>query len=378
MNIAVLTSSFPESPEDAAAAAGLFVRDFCVELAQAGHRVSVLTQAKSGRTTITPPELKLHWYPWLGKDKALSYLRLYKPKDALAAVSLYRAGYSALNTLHQEEPFEHVFAMWAVPAGLMARCFYKKTKVPYTVWCLGSDIWNYGRYPLLRHIVASVLRDAALVYADGIALGAAAEQLSGVPCDFLPSSRKLGEMVEAIVPPSDEGVRFLFVGRYAPVKGVDILLEGMAQYKREGGGGYLYLFGGGPMESQIRERAAQPDLVDCVCVGGLADRDTYLAQLSACDCFLIPSRMESIPLVLSDALQMGKPLIASDVGDMGRLLTETPAGIVVPKEDPVALADALHRMEEAPPDLFAGAIGELAAMFDLSNSVRIWLAELVG
>ena len=46
MNIAVVTSSFPLDPDDPAAAAGLFVRDFAVALANHGHDIHVLTQDK--------------------------------------------------------------------------------------------------------------------------------------------------------------------------------------------------------------------------------------------------------------------------------------------------------------------------------------------
>lgn len=376
MKIAVLTSSFPEHPEDSAAAAGLFVRDFCVALAQLGHEVHVLTQAKSRTEPVTPEALTVHWYPWSGRDKALAYLKPYKPHDAMAAVSLFRSGYQTLRQLHDDVGLDHVFAMWAVPAGLMAQWLQKRMGVPYTVWCLGSDIWTYGRYPVLKHVVASVLRNASHVYADGLELGERATALSGVACPFLPSSRVWEEQVAAAERPPAETTRFLFVGRYARVKGVDVLLEAMAHYRAEGGTGHLYLFGGGPMEDALCARAAEPDLAPCVTIGGLADRETYRAQLAACDCFLIPSRMESIPLVLSDALQQGKPVIVSDVGDMGRLLRETPAGLVVPPEDSAALARALHAMAENSDNKWADAVEQLASRFDLPTSARCWLQQL--
>ncbi len=372
MKIAVLTSSFPEHPEDSAAAAGLFVRDFCVVLAQSGHEVHVITQMKSDGVPETPASLRVHWYPWSGRDKALAYLKPYKPHDALAALSLFRSGYRTLRRLHDEVGFDHVFAMWAVPAGWMAQWLKRRRGVPYTVWCLGSDIWTYGRYPLLKHVVANVLRNADQVYADGLELGERATELSGVACPFLPSSRVWDGTATPVERPSGEATRFLFVGRYASVKGVDVLLEAMAQYRAAGGDGHLYLFGGGPMEASLQARATEPDLADCVTLGGLADKETYQRQLAACDCFLIPSRMESIPLVLSDALQQGKPLIVSDVGDMGRLLRETPAGLVVPPGDVGALAGALQRVADGEPGAYDDAIASLSTRFQLRESVAAW------
>jgi glycosyltransferase involved in cell wall biosynthesis len=83
-----------------------------------------------------------------------------------------------------------------------------------------------------------------------------------------------------------------------------------------------------------------------VTIGGYADDATAVSYLSACDCVVIPSRMESIPVILSDALQMGKPLIVSDVGDMGELLRRIPAGIVVSPNDSKALCRAMFEMDK--------------------------------
>ena len=85
--------------------------------------------------------------------------------------------------------------------------------------------------------------------------------------------------------------------------------------------------------------------------GRLADAELY-ALYAACDCVVIPSRSESIPIVLSEALQAGKPLIVTDVGDMGSIVREHHLGEVVPSEDPPSLARAMQRFiaDPRPPD----------------------------
>ena len=102
-------------------------------------------------------------------------------------------------------------------------------------------------------------------------------------------------------------------------------------------------------------------------VGGYADAAVAVSWLAACDCVVIPSRMESIPVVFSDALQMGRPLIASDVGDMGTLLRAHPAGLVVPPEDATALCAAMLQMAAGDRSRYAPRIQELAAQFDVTK-----------
>jgi glycosyltransferase involved in cell wall biosynthesis len=376
VKIWILTSSFPANPGDAGAAAGLFVADFAAALAQAGHRVLVVTPDKQAGEKRDPPGVEVHWFPWRGGHKPLSGLRPYLPADLLATLSLFRQGARALHELYRRDPPDHVLAMWAVPAGALAVLLKRRHGVPVTVWCLGSDVWTLGRYPILRGLVRRVLRGSDLVFADGLRLAADAQRLAGRPCEFLPSGRRLNRALDRRISPPAAGPRFLFIGRYARVKGVDVLLEAMAGFCRRESSGHLYVFGGGPLEARIRARAARPDLSGRVTIGGYADEAAVVSWLAACDCVVIPSRIESIPVIFSDALQMGRPLIASDVGDMGALLRAHPAGLVVPPDDSAALCAALLQMAGEDRARYASAIRELAARFDITKVADEWIRRV--
>ena len=97
MKIWILTSSFPSNPQDARAAAGLFVADFAVALAEAGHEVSVITPDKQPGEKQDPPGVRVHWFRWRGGRKPLSSLKPYLPGDLLAMLSLFRRGARALD-----------------------------------------------------------------------------------------------------------------------------------------------------------------------------------------------------------------------------------------------------------------------------------------
>jgi glycosyltransferase involved in cell wall biosynthesis len=78
----------------------------------------------------------------------------------------------------------------------------------------------------------------------------------------------------------------------------------------------------------------------------LGFRDDVLNCLNALDVFCLSSRSEGFPNVLGEAMSIGIPCVATDVGDVRTLLSQT--GIVVPKENASALCAGLARIFELP------------------------------
>jgi glycosyltransferase involved in cell wall biosynthesis len=373
--ICIVTSSFPLNREDARASAGLFVLDFSLVLAELGHRVTVVTPDKSPGQKEAFPGISVHWFPWRGGAKVLAAMKPYNPGDALAFLSLFRSGTRYLEDLVENEGFDHIMAMWAVPAGYLAMGLRKRHGIPYTTWCLGTDIWAYGRYPILKGIVKRAIKASDLVFADGIKLAEDVTRLTGRSCPFMASSRRLNRF---LIRPLDlpTGYRFLFIGRYAKVKGVDILLEAMEDYIGQGNKGRLYMFGGGPLNGFVHQRAAGKNFQGRVDVGGFANEETVVSYLNACDCLIIPSRLESIPVILSDALQMGKPVIATDVGDMGKIIRKEGAGLVVPPESSRGLCRAMREMADGKGVECVPGVKKLADEFDIKRVASEWLGKI--
>lgn len=141
----------------------------------------------------------------------------------------------------------------------------------------------------------------------------------------------------------------------------------------------LTVCGAGSMEAELRRRVEVAGAGQRVQFLGSRPVDVIAAYMSAADCLVIPSRMESIPIVFSEALQAGIPLLMSDVGDMGDLARENGLPHPVPPGDPAALAAAM--------DAFAGDLeGErrrygqarerLLATFDLQATADRYLAAI--
>ena len=376
MRLLVLTSSFPLFPGDGRAAAGLFAADLAAVLAGAGHDILVATPDRPGEKTAWDG-FRVEWMPWAGGDRPLSQIPFGRPSQWPGVASLAWGLRRRIRGLAASHRSEATIALWSVPCGWWARDLRRRAGLPYVNWCLGSDIWLFGRRRLLRCFLRAALHDSEANFGDGLDLAAEAEAISGRPCEFLPSTRNLPPREEGgAEEPTGRRPLFFFVGRYLPVKGADVLLEAFALYLRRGGHGRLVMRGGGPLADDLRRRGGAAGLAGRVEVGGFADAPELARWLDACDVVVVPSRLESIPLIYSDALQRGRPLIVTEVGDMGVLMRRHRAGIAVPPEDPEALAAALLAVDRDGTGHWADAVRRAAAEFELEKSAESLVAPL--
>ena len=103
--------------------------------------------------------------------------------------------------------------------------------------------------------------------------------------------------------------------------------------------------GGGPLENLVRSGVKRlADAHRPVVCGSYLDRDEAARLMAWADYLLIPSRIESIPVIFSDAMQARCRVITTPVGDLPALLQRYPVGIVAEQPSPAALAVALQRV----------------------------------
>lgn len=343
MKICIITSSYPMNFSDPAAAAGMFVKDLGVKLSAMNHEVFIFTHNRKGKTK-DDKELNVTRFEWLGGDKPLARLNPLKPSDSIKMFSLLKNGKKELLKLIASQGIDYCLAMWAVPSGWWAYEAKKSLKVPYTVWALGSDIWTYGKFPIVKSVIKNVLINAESLYADGIKLADDVQKLSGQECEFLPTTRMLPVLSNDVIKIKENNndiIHFLFIGRYEKAKGPDILLEAFNLLLKERKDVKLSVFGGGTLKSYLTNLIKKYNIEENVSLNGYADRVTAVTYLKKSDCLVIPSRIESIPIIFSDAMKMDRPVIVTDVGDMGELIRRYQVGLVVPPENPVELCRAM-------------------------------------
>ena len=383
MNICIITSSFPSHPHDIAQAP--FLINFIEGLKKRGNEVFIFTQDRIGEKEEFLKEVKVKWFSWIKSKKPLVQLNPFSPLDFLRIVNLFYNGKKALPHFIRENKIEICLALWVLPSGYFANQAFRQTKIPYSIWSLGSDIYRYGRNPLLYPMMRRIIQEARGVFADGFDLSKRVEERFGRKCFFLATTRTI-EKTGPDKPEKQEKpkkpespYRFLFVGRIEKVKGIDLLLQSMATLKEEELNVHLTVVGRGGMEEWAKNFIREKGLWETVSWMGNVPDETLASLYESSDCVVIPSRSESIPLVFSEALRFNKDLIVTDVGDMGMLGRQYGVARVVPPENIMALKECMKKRVELQDKGKEVKDGdkreELKRLFDIETSVERFLAD---
>lgn len=131
------------------------------------------------------------------------------------------------------------------------------------------------------------------------------------------------------------------VGRLTRQKGQDVLVAAWPRVRERVPDAELALVGSGPDREQLTARKAPG-------VRLVGERRDVRDWLAAADVVVVPSRWEGMPLVLLEAMAVGRPVVAADVPGAREALGDR-AGAVVPSDDPSALAGALVLRLTDPP-----------------------------
>ena len=374
MKILLVTTSYPDT-NSGEAAAGNFVVDFARSLARLGTPTTVVAPAASDRSGVEcGVDVRRFRVPRL----PLSLLKPGRPTEWPVIAKTLAAGSRAVDCAAAQTLPDHILALWVLPSGWWAMRAAARRGIAFSTWALGSDIWTLGRIPLVRSLLAHVLRRAQARFADGLQLGRDVETICGRPCGFLPSSRVLKPLAEKSLrdrPP----YRLAYLGRWHPNKGTDLLLQALQDlndddWARIGG---VRICGGGQLESLVR---AESDKLASsgrpVSVGGYLDQDGARTLIAWADYVLIPSRIESVPVVFSDALQMNCPGIAMPVGDLPELITTNACGVCANSVDPLSFAAALRQAIQTPPSVYAAGMAAACRLFDPQRAAATFIDQL--
>jgi glycosyltransferase involved in cell wall biosynthesis len=139
-------------------------------------------------------------------------------------------------------------------------------------------------------------------------------------------------------------VELLSVGRLDPEKAPEMLLKALARLEKRAPARYrLTIVGDGQLENELRAEA-EP-FGDAVRFRGHVPNGPELFELyRASDVFVHVARTEGFPQVLTEAQAAGLPIVATDVGGVRAGLGDGAEALLVPPNDPEALAAAITRL----------------------------------
>ena len=216
-------------------------------------------------------------------------------------------------------------------------------RTPRGPWVLAGRLGGYYDLKHYRHC------DRLVANTRGIVRWVVGQGWPQERADYLPNFSP--DLIGAAPAPRGDAPVLLAMGRLHPNKAFDIAIRAVSRIPRA----VLRIAGEGPERAALESLARSEGVADRV--EFLGWRDDQAAQLAGCDVFLCPSRHEPLGNVVLEAWSAARPVVAADAEGPSELITHGTDGLLVAKDDPVALADAISLLLEdrARAALLAGA-----------------------
>ncbi len=292
-------------------------------------------------------------------------------------------GYLMCRTLARNNKYDVCFAFAGVPAGSVAYLFSLTHHVPYVVSLQGSDVPGFEqRYRLLYLILKPAIR---LIWRKASGLTAQSERHKRLALRTDPTAQiaVIGNGVDTNVfrPRAerqrnhDAAVNILTVGRLIERKGHRFLLQAAAILRKRGYESVNFqVTGTGDAADGLKQLCTELGVQDCVHFTGYLSREEIIATYENADIFVLPSLNEGMSISLLEALAAGLPVVVTATGGTSRMVRGN--GVIVPKGDAEALADALARLIDSPQqrEEMGRRSEELAQEFSWEEVSRQYLA----
>jgi glycosyltransferase involved in cell wall biosynthesis len=173
-------------------------------------------------------------------------------------------------------------------------------------------------------------------------------------------------------------------GNFVPQKGFDVLIDAAAVLKERGVPVAFRIFGDGPLEGALAERADHAGVRSLLTLEPRVPSDELRRVLvEETDVLAFPARTaddgdrDGLPNVVGEAMACGVPVVGTAVGGLPEMLVDGETGLVVPEASPAALAAAIARLAEDP-DLWVrlgrGARAKAEAVFDATKNLDTFFA----
>jgi teichuronic acid biosynthesis glycosyltransferase TuaC len=289
---------------------------------------------------------------WKGLD-------IYRPRFATIpgtggrfhVAALARRLKPLLTAIRRDFPFDVIDAEFFFPDGPAAVALGKHFGVPVSIKARGADVHHWGTAPATAaQVIAAgqqaqgMLAVSQAMKADMAALGLPAERIrvhsTGVDLDrFAPRDRNEAKAALGVA-----GPLVVSLGALIPRKGHEIVLRAVASLP----GVSLLIAGEGPERAALEAEIARAGVGDRVRLLGSVPHADLPALLAAADVMALASSSEGLANAWVEALACGTPIVITDAGGAGEVVTTPAAGRIVPR-DAAAFAAAIADLLAAPP-----------------------------
>lgn len=306
--------------------------------AEAGHEVFVISQHKACDPFL--PQVKVYTFPYRG---VLGYFLIVPRVRKL------------LLELNPDVVNAHYASGYATTARLAA-------VRPYVLSVWGSDVYDFPyKSPLHKWLVRKNLMAADVVASTSHCMAEQTRSIEPRLADILITPFGVDMQVYAdaeALPASNDKLVIGTVKTMASKYGIDTLIEAFALLVDKLASTQpdlveriqLRLVGGGPQMGDYQQLAAKLDIADKVEFVGRVPHQEVPKELAKLDIYVALSRLdsESFGVAIIEAGAARRPVVVSDAGGLPEVTLDDQTGLVVPRENPQAAADAMERLVLCP------------------------------
>ncbi|MCS6854612.1 MAG: glycosyltransferase [Elioraea sp.] len=266
-----------------------------------------------------------------------------------------RALAAAYRRLRAEgQSFDVIDAHYLFPDGVAAVLVARRVGLPVVLTARGSDTSQFPLYWLPGRMIRRALAEA-----DGLIAVSAALKQGLVSLGVAPERvvvLRNGVDLELFRPPADrsadrrrlglDGPTLLSVGLLVPRKRHHLTIGALAHLP----GARLLIAGEGPERGRLEALAVRRGVADRVRFLGAVPHGELPALYGAADVMVLASEREGWANVILEAMACGTPVVATEAWGTREAIGEEGAGVVVKEASEAALAAAISRLLDRPPD----------------------------
>jgi len=268
---------------------------------------------------------------------------------------IYVAEAAVLANWCRRDAIQHVHAHFGTNPAAIAMFAWQLSGIPYSFTAHGPE--EFEKAPLLSLdvklqnsafavCVSSFGRSQFMRYSRTDQWPRAVVVHCGVDSAFL----------EGFTPPPSTP-RLVCVGRISAEKGQILLVAAARRLRDAGIVCEIVLAGDGPMRADVEDAIRRTGLQDAIRITGWVSGKQVKAEIEAARALVLPSFAENMPVVIMEAMALGRPVISTYVAGIPELIQPGKTGWLVPAGDDAALAEAMREALEIPPERL-GTMGE--------------------
>jgi glycosyltransferase involved in cell wall biosynthesis/uncharacterized membrane protein YbhN (UPF0104 family) len=358
LRIVVIGSTYPRSEDDYEVP---WLRQSVNRIAARGHHVTVIAPSYCGLKNHLIDGIEVRrfryaparWEKLTHGEGAPNKLKK-NPFLKILTLSYLLSGTEAVWNICRNEKIDVLHVHWPFPHGLMALLPAWLNGVKVISSCHSAEIALAAGSRLSTGLLATCLRRSTALTANSHHTAGLIRSISERDADVIPYGATVPtEAGPSKIPDDQEVPLLLFSGRLIQRKGVNFLLQAipliLAERKVR-----LVITGDGHCRQEWEALSGELGLGDSVEFAGFVSNERLGELFRTCAIYIHPAvydergDTEGLGVVLIEALQNRKPVVASRVGGIVDVIRDGETGLLVPEKNPQAISDAVLRLLDDP------------------------------